>query len=79
MPTDIQAPPALAEESPHERIRFRVQQIVLAFIAIAVTVWLWRIHPILGLVAAFLAKHVLVAILASGLTYPAIREERKQE
>lgn len=78
MPTDIQAPPTTpAEHSPHDRIRFRIQQIVLSFAAILVTVWLWRIHPILGLVAAFAAKHVLVAILASGLTYPAIREEPK--
>jgi hypothetical protein len=66
-------------EPPQQRINFRLQQIILTAITLGVTCWLWTIHPIVGIAATFLAKHVLVAILASGLTYPPVREERKQQ
>jgi len=35
-----------------------------------------RIEPIAGLAATFLAKHILVAILASGLSYPPVRDAK---
>jgi len=85
MPTIIvppSPPQALAlteHEPPHQRINFRAQQIILTAITLGVTCWLWVIHPVLGIAATFLAKHVLVAILASGLTYPSIRDERKDQ
>ena len=74
------APPTplaqIEHEPPHARIDFRVQQIFLTAMTLGVTCWLWTIHPIVGIAATFLAKHILVAILASGLTYPPVREER---
>jgi hypothetical protein len=78
-PAPPQAPPLVQidHEPPHaRRIHFRVQQILLSIITVGVTCWLWVIHPIAGLTAAFLAKHILVAILASGLTYPSVHESR---
>ena len=83
MPTIIvppSPPQALAQtehEPPQQRINFRAQQILLTAITLGVTCWLWMIHPVVGIAATFLAKHVLVAILASGLTYPSIRDEQK--
>ena len=85
MPTIIAPPPppqllAQAErEPPRARIDYRVQQIALCVITLGVTCWLWTIHPIAGIAAAFLAKHILVAILASGLTYPPIGVEKKSD
>ena len=80
MPTVV--PPALptaqtGQNPPDARINFRVQQIALSIITVGVTVWLWTIHPVIGIAATFIAKHLLVAILATGLSYPAIREEGK--
>lgn len=73
------APPTLqtGQDPPNARINFRAQQIVLSIVTVGFTVWMWTIHGILGIAATFLAKHVLVAILASGLSYPAVSEERK--
>ena len=76
MPTIVPpvTPPSSAEQDrPHARIQFRVQQVFLSILTVGITCWLWRVHPIVGLAAAFLAKHILVAILASGLNYPAVR------
>jgi hypothetical protein len=83
MPTIIipPAPPQplaqIEPDLPHARIDFRVRQIFLSILTIGVTCWLWTIHPIVGIATTFLAKHILVAILASGLTYPPIRDEPK--
>jgi hypothetical protein len=66
-------PPVTAtEEDPRWRVRFRMQQIILSLITVAVTVWLWMISPLLGLAAAFFAKHVLVAIFLTGNRLPPI-------
>lgn len=79
MPTTIPPPlpPAMTEnDPPSARIQFRVQQIFFSILTVGVTAWLWTIHPVAGIAAAFLAKHILVAILASGLTYPAVSGEK---
>lgn len=77
MPTiipPIMSPLYAEQDRPNARIQFRVQQVFLCILTVGVTCWLWRIHPIVGITATFLAKHILVAILASGLTYPSIRD-----
>ena len=66
-------------DRPRSRINFRVQQVFLCILTVGVTCWLWRINPIVGIAATFLAKHILVAILASGLTYPSIRDAQEPE
>jgi hypothetical protein len=80
MPTIIPpviAPPQIDPESPRARIDFRVQQIAICLVTLGFTAWLWRIHPVLGIAAAFIAKHVLVAVLASGLRYPTVNVDDK--
>ena len=70
---DTTTPPMTAtEDDPRWRVRFRIQQIVLSVITVAVTIWLWMINELLGLAATFFAKHVLVAIFLTGNRLPPI-------
>ena len=78
------APPSpprvgLRDESPARRIRTHLLQIALAFATIFVTVWCYQTHILLGLIMTFLAKHILVALLAAGLRLPIqeIKSERE--
>jgi hypothetical protein len=68
-------PPRLhvRDEPPTRRVRVHLLQIALAALTIFVTVWCYQLHIALGLSVTFLAKHVLVALLAAGLRLP-IRE-----
>lgn len=80
MPTIVPpaiAPTQTAQEPPQARIHFRIQQIAVCIITLAFTAWMWVIHPVLGIAAAFIAKHVLVAVLASGLRYPTVRADQR--
>ena len=66
------APPHLSGDNPLHRAQFRLWQIVTSTVTVAVTVWFFTFNPIAGILAVIVAKHILVAILASGLTrYPA--------
>ena len=69
------APPRfdLRDEPPSRRISIHLLQIGLAALTIFVTAWCYQLHIALGLSMTFLAKHILVAILAAGLRLP-IRE-----
>jgi hypothetical protein len=73
------APPTdkLHDESPRRRVRTHLLQIALAGITIFATVYCYQIHIFLGLSATFLAKHILVAILAAGMRLP-IRETKSK-
>lgn len=44
--------------------------VALAIGVVALTCALWTIHPVLGLAMTFLAKHLLVAIIAAALRIP---------
>jgi hypothetical protein len=57
----------MPEHDPLERVHFRLWQIAASSVTVFGTAWLWVLNPIAGIIAAFLAKHILVAILASGL------------
>jgi hypothetical protein len=65
----------LPDESPRRRVRTHLMQIALAGVTIFATVYCYQIHIFLGLTATFLAKHILVAILAAGMKLP-IRETK---
>ena len=73
------APPSekLHDESPRRRVRTHLMQIFLAGLTIFVTVYCYQIHIFLGLTVTFLAKHILVAILAAGMKLP-IRETKSK-
>ncbi len=60
--------PAQGDDHPVRRVEFRLWQIMMSAVTLAATVWCFTLNPIVGIIAAFAAKHVLVAILASGLT-----------
>ncbi len=68
-------PVDLRDESPARRVRIHLLQIALAGLTVFATVWCYQINILLGLTATFLAKHILVAILAAGLQLP-IREDK---
>ena len=68
-------PPIVAvhDEPPLRRVQIRLLQIALAALTVFAAAWCYQLHIALGLTATFLAKHILVAILAAGLRLP-IRE-----
>ena len=66
------APPHVTGDNPLHRVQFRLWQIVMSAVTLATTVWFFTLNPIAGIIAVIVAKHILVAILAAGLTrYPA--------
>jgi hypothetical protein len=69
------APPRidLHDEPPTRRVAVHLLQIALAALTVFLTAWCYQMHIALGLTMTFLAKHILVAILAAGLRLP-IRE-----
>src|SRR5471030_1532257 len=78
------APPRLPmvdehDERPRRRVRTRLLQIALASATVFATVWCYQLHIALCLTATFLAKHILVAILAAGLRLPIRSEEHTSE
>jgi hypothetical protein len=73
--SQITPPPEQVSESPRRRVRTHLMQIFLAGLTIFVTVYCYQIHVFLGLTVTFLAKHILVAILAAGMKLP-IRETK---
>ncbi len=73
------APPPLAppthtatmdEYPPLRRINFRLWQISLSSATVLITAWCYTLGPLAAIIATVVAKHVLVAILASGLNLP---------
>jgi hypothetical protein len=65
--------PMVDDHDPLRQVRTRLLQISLAAATVFATAWCYQMHIALGLTATFLAKHILVAILAAGLRLP-IRE-----
>ena len=61
------------EKQPPHYVRTRLLQVGLAAATIFATAWCYQMHIALGLTATFVAKHILVAILAAALRLP-IRE-----
>lgn len=60
----------MRDESPRRRVQIRLCHIALAAATIFATAWCYQLHIALGLTATFLAKHILVAILAAELRLP---------
>ncbi|HEX3314915.1 MAG TPA: hypothetical protein VHR72_08500 [Gemmataceae bacterium] len=78
----IDTPPPLvttSHDDPSYRVHFRMQQIILCVLTVAVTIWLWMIEPLLGIAAAFFAKHIIVAVFLTGNRLPPIERERGRE
>lgn len=75
----IVAPPeppmlvALGDDDQRRRIDGRLWQIWLTLLTVLATAWLCTLGPIPGVLAVVTAKHVLVAILAMGLSIDAPR------
>ena len=77
------APPSpplvdLHDETPMQRVQRRLLQIGLAAATVFAAAWCYQVHVALGLTATFLAKHILVAILAAGMRLP-IREVKQTD
>jgi hypothetical protein len=52
------------------RVQFRLWQILMTAITVAITAWFVTLGPWSAILALMVAKHVLVAILAVGLHLP---------
>lgn len=58
-------------DHPRRQVDFRLWQISLSAITLLITIWFFTLNTLAGILALVVAKHVWVAILASGLTrYP---------
>jgi len=53
-----------------ERVRFRIWQIFMTALTIVVTGWFCTLGVVPAIIALYMTKHVLVAILAMGLNLP---------
>ena len=62
------------DDQPLRRVHFRLWQISIMAVTVLLTAWSYTLHVAVGLTATFLAKHVLVAVLAAGLQLPPLRE-----
>ncbi len=60
----------IGDEPPLRRVHFKLWQISVTAVTILATCWSYTLHVALGLTATFLAKHILVAVLAAGLDLP---------
>ena len=68
-PSDL-PPVSHHDEAPIARVQTRLRYVVYAAATIFVTAYCYMVHPALGLAMTFVAKHVLVAILAAALRVP---------
>lgn len=60
----------LSDESPHRRMRVRLFQISMSAFALVATGWFFTMGIVPGMIALFITKHFLVAVLAVGLRLP---------
>ena len=60
----------LRDEPPRQRVQLHLRYVVYAAATVFATAWCYQMHLALGLTATFLAKHILVAILARALRLP---------
>jgi hypothetical protein len=67
LPPKPPVPATTMDEAPLRRIHFRLWQIALSALVVLLTGWFYTFGPLPGITATFLAKHLLVAILAAGL------------
>jgi hypothetical protein len=65
---------SVGDDPPQRRMQFRLWQISITSVTVLLTAWSYTLHVALGLTATFLAKHVLVAVLAAGLQLPPLHE-----
>jgi hypothetical protein len=70
-------PVASGDDGALRRLQFRLWQIALTAITILLCGWFFSLGVMPGIIALFIAKHVLVAILAAGLHLPPVRGEKK--
>ena len=65
-------PPAVGvmEHDRLNRLQFRLWQITIAAVTLVLTGWFCTMGVVPAIIALFVAKHVLVAILAVGLHHP---------
>jgi hypothetical protein len=75
---DTPTPPVTtSHDNPSYRVHFRMQQILICLLAVGVTIWLWMIEPLIGIAAAFFAKHVIVAVFLTGNRLPPVGAEEE--
>ncbi len=62
------APPVLviADQSGHRRFRVRMVQLVVTFITVLISAWLFTLGMLPGILGLLVAKHVLVAVFLMG-------------
>ena len=68
-------PPTSHADHPRQRVQFRLWQIVMSAGTVLAAGWFFTLNPIAGIVASFMAKHVLVAIYAAGIEHQVTSDE----
>lgn len=64
------APLPAGDPQPLSRMRFRLWLILTSAGSLLATAWCFTQSVFVGFLALFLTKHVLVAVLAAGLSFP---------
>ena len=54
----------------NRRFRFRLWQMIVTMVTLILTFWFFTLGVVFGIAFLFLAKHILVGVLAAGLHYP---------
>jgi len=75
----IPPPATVNDDNPLQRVRFRLWQIGLSAATVGITVWCFTLGAIPGILAAIVAKHVLVAVFAAGLGINAPQKKRTED
>lgn len=57
-------------DDPIRRVRFRLWQVAVTIITLSLAVWFFTLGVFPGIAFAFLAKHILIGVLAAGLHFP---------
>jgi hypothetical protein len=61
---------SVRDEPPRSRVQRQLLRVAIAALTVLAAAWCYHLHIALGLTATFLAKHILVAVLASALQLP---------
>jgi hypothetical protein len=70
--------PLDGDDTPARRYRFRLWQIIVSLVTIVLCAWFFTLGVVWGIAFLFIAKHILVGVLAAGLHYPPPRPQMEQ-
>jgi len=71
--------PLPGADDPIRRVRFRLWQVAVTLITLSLSVWFFTLGVFPGIAFAFIAKHILIGVVAAGLHYPRGFDDSRSE